>query len=456
MNTYSSIFEKAIFPLAELCKGTHILKTLEFLEDSQWWSEDRIRAFQQKRLRELIAHAYSNVPYYRSVFDQLRIKPGQISSLEDLQRLPVLTKDIIRRHFPDGMVALNVPKKRLLLYHSGGSTGEPLAYYLDRQAQSWRFACLFRLWKWAGYELGRRWVRLDLIARNKLSQRAMDDLSRCLFFRLSKMNQETLQLSVQEMRKFRPQIITGYASQVFLLAKYLRDNAIDDIRPKSIITTGDMLFSHYRQLIETQFHCRVYDTYGGNSLVVSGQCDCGTHHIAAENVIIEFVKGDRPVKPGEVGTVLVTDLRNYGMPFIRFMVGDLASPCQEPCKCGRALPSMSSLVGRDTDIVVTPGGNYLVAYFFGHIFESMMGVSKFQVVQQAEDEIEVKIVKNDKFSRQDASHIEDAIREGAGEEVKIRLNFVEDIPALGSGKLRLVISEIGRRHFVCAPEPCLL
>ena len=447
MKVYSTFLTKIILPLADLLKGTDILKTSEFLEDSQWWSAEQIRAFQEKRLRELIAHAYANVPYYRATFDRLRLKPQEMNSSEDLQRLPVLTKDVIRQEFPDNMVAVNVPKKKLFLYHSGGSTGEPLAYYLGSRAQSWRFASLLRFWRWAGYELSNRWVRLDLIAHDKLSRRAMDRFSRCLFLRLSKMNQDTLQMSVARVRKFCPQVITGYASQVFLLAKYLRDNAIDDIRPKSIITTGDMLFPHYRQLIENQFCCTVYDTYGGNSMVISGQCDSGTYHIAAENVIVEFVKGYRPVKPGEVGTVLVTDLSNYGMPFIRFMVGDLAGPSQEPCKCGRYLPSMSPVVGRDTDIVVTPDGNYLVAYFFGHIFESMMSVDRFQVVQELEDEIEVKLVKNDWFSSQDAEYIKDAIRQAAGEKLKVSLNFTEDIPIPRSGKLRIVVSEIGRRRF---------
>jgi phenylacetate-CoA ligase len=449
---YSKIYRSVIFPLAEFSQGTHILKTLELLEDSQWRTSDQIRDFQEARLRELIQHSYANVPYYRSTFDRLGLKPADINSVEDLQKLPVLSKDIIRRNFPDNMIASNIPRKRLTLCHSGGSTGEPLPYYQDRQAISWRFACLFRFWRWAGYEFGKRWIRLDLIAHDTPAQKMMDTLGRCLFFRLSRMNQDTLRLSVERIRKYRPELIRGYASQVFLLAKYLKDNNISDIKPVLIITTGDMLFPHYRQLIEEQFHCAVFDNYGGNSIVISSQCESGTHHIAAENTVLEFVKDDRVVRPGQLGAVLVTDLSNYGMPFIRFKIGDLASPCQEVCKCGRGLPVMSSVVGRDTDIVVTPDGNYLVAYFFGHIFESMMSVDQFQVVQEAEDEIEVKIVKNNKFSNQDARYIEDAIRQGAGERLKIRLNFVKDIPVPRSGKIRLVISEIGKRHFAPAEQ----
>lgn len=444
---YSQIFKNVIFPLVELSQGTGILKTLELLEGSQWWMPDQIRDFQEARLRELIQHSYTNVPYYRSMFDKVGLKPEDINSVEDLQKLPVLSKDIIRRNFPDNMTAGNIPRKKLTLNHSGGSTGEPLPYYQDRQAISWRFACLFRFWRWAGYELGKRWIRLDLIAHDTPAQKMMDTLGRCQFYRLSRMNQETMCISVEKIRRYNPQIIRGYASQVFLLAKYLKDNNISDIKPASIITTGDMLFTHYRQLIEEQFSCPIFDNYGGNSIVISSQCEWGTHHIAAENIFLEFVKDDRPVKPGELGTVLVTDLSNYGMPFIRFQIGDLTMPLQERCKCGRGLPVMSSVVGRDTDIVVTPDGNYLVAYFFGHIFESMTSVDQFQVVQEAKDEIEVKIVKNNKFSNQDARYVEDAIRKGAGEKLKIRLNFVKDIPVPRSGKIRLVISEIGRRHF---------
>jgi phenylacetate-CoA ligase len=449
---YSQIFKNVIFPLVELSRGTHVLASLKTLEDSQWWTPDEIRDFQEARLRELIQHSYTNVPYYRSTFDKLGLKPKDVNSPNDLQKLPVLSKDIIRRNFPDSMIARNIPRKKLALNHSGGSTGEPLSYYLDRYAESWRFASLLRFWKWAGYEPGTRWVRLDLIAHDKLSQKMMDKLGRCLFFRLSAMNQDTLRASVEKIREYSPQIIRGYASQVFLLAKYLKDKGITDIKPNSIITTGDMLFPHYRQLIEEQFCCPAFDNYGGNSIVISSQCESGTHHIAAENIVLEFVKEDHPVKPGELGSVLVTDLSNYGMPFIRFRIGDLASPSQEKCKCGRGLPCMSSVVGRDTDIVVTPDGNYLVAYFFGHIFESMTSVNQFQVVQEAGDEIEVKIVKNETFSDQDAKYIEHAIRRGAGEKLKIRLNFVEDIPVPRSGKIRLVVSEIGQRHFTPAEQ----
>ena len=449
---YPKIFESVIFPLAEFSQGTHILKTIELLEDSQWRPPDEIRALQESRLRELIRHSYRNVPYYRSTFDRLGLKPADINSVEDLQKLPVLTKDIIRREFPDNITAQDTPRKRLTLCHSGGSTGEPLPYYQDRQAISWRFACLFRFWRWAGYEFGKRWIRLDLIAHDTPAQKMVDALGRCKFFRLSRMNQDTLRLGVERIRKYKPELIRGYASQVFLLAKYLKDNGISDIHPVSIITTGDMLYPHYRELIEEQFGCKVYDTYGGNSIVISGQCEAGANHIAAENIILEFIKDDRPVKPGELGTVLVTDLSNCGMPFIRFRIGDLARPLQEKCKCGRGLPLMSSVVGRDTDIVVTPDGNYLVAYFFGHIFESMMSVDQFQVVQEAEDEIEVKIVKNNKFSNEDARYIEDAIRRGAGEKLKIRLNFVQDVPVPSSGKIRLVISEVGQRHFAPAEQ----
>jgi phenylacetate-CoA ligase len=452
MEMYSKIYKSVVFPLAEFSQGTRILKTLKFLEDSQWRTSDQIRDFQEARLRDLIQHSYANVPYYRSTFDRLGLKPEDINSVEDLQKLPVLTKDIIRREFPANIVAQNVRKKKLTLCHSGGSTGEPLPYYQDGQALSWRFACLFRFWRWAGYELGKRWVRLDLIAHDTPAQKMMDTLGRCLFFRLSAMNQETLRDSVEKIRKYKPELIRGYASQVFLLAKYLKDNNISDIKPVSIITTGDMLYPHYRELIEEQFGCKVFDNYGGNSIVISSQCESGTHHIAAENIIVEFVKDDRAVRPGQLGAVLVTDLSNYGMPFIRFKIGDLASPCQEVCKCGRGLPIMSPVIGRDTDIVVTPDGNYLVAYFFGHIFESMMSVNKFQVVQQVKEEIEVRIVKNNTFSDQDSEHIRAAIREGAGEKLKIRLNFVEDVPVPSSGKIRLVISEIGKRHFAPAGQ----
>ncbi len=441
MSIYPYIAKRLIFSAGDRFLGTHIVKSLNELEEKQWWEPEKIKSDQSDKLSKLIKHSYENVPFWRETFNKLKLTPSDIKTKEDLKKLPVLTKDCIRKNL-SRMLAANFPKKRFMEQHSSGSTGEPVKYYIDKHHYSCNVASMLRFWKWAGYDSGMKWVRLSLWPHDRLLEKLYDRLARCLYIRVFGMDEEAMAKDVQRIRKFKPEIIRGYASATYLLTKYAYEHGIDDIKPKAVITTGDMLFSHYRKLMEEQYNCKVYDTYGGEGTMIYGQCEHGSYHIDDNNVIIEFLKDNgNPAEPGELANITITCLNNYSMPFIRYNIQDLGKARSGFCSCGRKLSLMGAIEGRNSDIITTPENSHLIVHFFTGLFEFIEGVDQFQIVQKKLDEIEIKIVKNDKFTEDDVQHITNTIKKGGGQSLKIIFNFVDDIPVQKSGKRRFVISE---------------
>jgi len=354
-------------------------------------------------------------------------------------KLPILTKDIIRKNLPE-LKATNIPASKFMESHSSGSTGEPLTFYSDNQTYSRRWAQTFRCWGWAGYEPGDPYVKISLNPRQKFTKRVQDALMRCSYVYSFGINEQTIDSYLQKMKNAK--IIRGYPTSLYLMAK-LMEKADMHLHPSAITTTGDMLFPHYRKAIETQFNCRVFDGYGGEGIVASFECEKHEgYHICQEDTVIEFLRGDEHANPGETGEIILTNLNNYVMPFLRYKVGDLGKSSDHICSCGRNLSMMESIEGRDSDIIVTPSGDFLVVHFFTIFFDHLAGVDQFQVRQKSIDNIIILIVKNDKFTTADEQYIKSGIQKYVGENVRLEMDYVESIPLSRSGKRRFVISDV--------------
>ncbi|MFC2046293.1 phenylacetate--CoA ligase family protein [Chloroflexota bacterium] len=443
---YASVVKHVLLPFGEILRGSRVLPRLRELEKSQWYSPERIRELQEKKLRRLVRHAYDHVPYYRRVFGERGLGPDDILTVEDLTKLPILTKKEARRQFPDQITADNCTERDYLRLHSSGSTGEPLHFHLSREGHDARLAAMFRYWRAAGYDFGQPWVRAGHHAHTRSADRATDRLVRCTYLQFREANERELLAQLDAIRKARPVMIRTYASAAYLFARTARDNGIKDIRVKATICTGSVLYDHYRQLIESQFKGPVYDVYGGEGMIIAGQFECGSYHIHAEGVIAEFLKPDgTAVGPGELGSIVLTNLNNHAMPFIRYEIGDLGVTSNTICTCGRGLPVLDSIVGRDSGIVVAPNGRYLTVHFFNDIFRST-NVVQFQIVQNEPERIELKLVRGDQFSRADKEYIIQAMRAGGGTAFKVEMTFVEAIPPAPSGKRLLILSKVGQQR----------
>jgi len=446
---YSKIAEHFVYPLGDAVLHTNVTKYLASLEKSQWWSLDRLVELQNQKLRSLIDHAYNKVPYYRRVFDEGGLSVRDIQTIDDLPKLPILTKDLIRQNFTD-LMAQDYQKWRPFLDSSSGSTGEPLRYYTTMDALSMGWAGAFRSWSWAGYRLGDKRVTLAGSAlvpskRPSVPQRLRFLAERNMPLSAVHMTQDTMAFYTERVERYRPKFIRGYASALGLFAEYLKERGICLQGVKAVFPTAEMLLPNHRRTIETQFACQVLDQYGSNDGGPQA-LECVTHdgyHITAERAILEFVDSDgKSAGPERPADILATDLHNYAMPFIRYAVGDRAILSGSPCSCKRGLPLIKSLEGRTTDVIRFDNGIILSGPAVAAIFRDYYHVKQYQVVQTAGNSLLVRVVKGEHYDQADTDRFTAMIRSHVGRDTEIAVEFVDEIASTTASKYRFIVSRV--------------
>jgi phenylacetate-CoA ligase len=251
---------------------------------------------------------------------------------------------------------------------------------------------------------------------------------------------------VEYINKKKPTGIVSYTTGIYNLAQFVQKNGIhlDTTSVKSIITGAEKLFDYQRDLIESVFKARVFNTYGCREFMLIAS-ECEKHeglHVNSDSLVVEILVDGKAAKPGETGELVITDLHNYGMPFIRYKNGDLATQSTKVCSCGRGLPLIENVDGRKTDVIVAHNGTKIPGIYFPHLMKEIPEVRKFQVIQKSRTVIEVKIVQQPKISEEKIQFVRHEIQNVVGDEVDIQFNFVDDIPLNASGKFRVTISEI--------------
>lgn len=404
---------------------------------------------QNHRLRFLIKNSYDNVPYYHVIFRKLNLKPDDIRTKADLQKLPFLTKDDLRAHL-DTLVAGNL-KEKVLLSQTGGSTGEPLKFYTQRETWKWRMAAAYRAWSWCGYKPGVKMIELwgasfEIKEMDRMSTKLRSTLLRKRTLNSFRMSDENMADYARQMIKYKPEVLHGFTTSVFIFANYITENKIDGIRPKAIITTAENLYDFQRKKMEEAFGCPVYDGYGSRETsLVAHECEAREgYHISEENSIVEFLKDGELVSPGESGEIVITDLHNHVMPWIRYSIGDMGTPKAEKCSCGRTLALINSIDGRIHDMIVTKSGKRLPGEFFPHLFKDVNGIKEYRIIQRKIERLEVEIVRTDKFTETDLQYLMKHMESYLGDDIEISVSYPNSIDWPSSGKHRFTVSEVGK------------
>ena len=438
---YNRIIENLILPLNDQIFKRNVSKDLNFLQKSQWWSPEDLKKYQNEKLRLLINHAYKNVPYYRELFKANKLTPDDIKTQNDLIKIPLLTKEIIRKNFPNKIVAQNISPKKLLMSGSSGSTGQPLQYYRTKESLDFSRACNLRGWYWMGFRMGDPYLKISTMPRNKLYKRIQDILNRSVYIYSKSMNEEDILMIIDKIKKTKIKVVRGYPASLYLIARYCNKNNINDINLHCVNTTSEPLYPNMRDMIESQFHCKIFDSYGAEGAPVISECENHkTYHISDENAIVEFLRNDEIVNEGYAKMVF-TDLTNYATPFVRYDIKDFAVIGDQNCECGRGLQTIDKIEGRDTDILITPSGKYITFYFFAGYFEFQDYIDMFQVTQTELDEFTLKIVPNENFNTELLEKTRKDIIKILGEDVKLNIESVNYIPLTSSGKRRFFIRD---------------
>lgn len=440
------------FPLHHWFISYNSAMSLKDFNESQWLSADEIKKYQEGRLKKLIAKAYYHVPFYRELFDSNGLKPEDIKTIDDLQKIPIIDKNVVRENMYF-FLSDNHNKKHIQKMQTSGSTGEPFSVFGEKKQLEMRWAANQRSLEWTGYRFGDKQVRLwhkylGMKTKEILRELADAFFSRRKFIPAYEISDANLKKYVDDIMKYKPVLLDGYAESFNFLAQFLKNNPYNGHKPKAIITSAQTLPRESRKIIESSFNCKIFDKYGSREFGggVAYQCGHGNnYHIVAECNIVEIIKDGKKAKPGEIGEVVITELNNYAMPLMRYKIGDLAMAVDENtvCSCGRGLPMIGEIQGRLQSVVVGTSNQFIPGTFFNRVFfKHDLAIKQYQIVQERKGELIVKIIKGNIFTDSVLDEILKDIKKHMGEDLKIVVEFANEIPLGRTGKRQYCVSKI--------------
>lgn len=447
---YTKIYQKMLFPLYEAAlRKRNTLPYLKELERTQWLSEEELKQMQWNKLKALLAHAYENVPFYKDRFANVGLHPDNIKTPDDFDKIPYLTKDDIRNNH-DNLLAVNYKGKKIGKQVTGGSTGTPLHFMLDDSNYRWRTAAVKRVYGWTGYADGKKTVFIwgAPVVKQPILKKLKHDLDEVLkrhkIFNTFHLKESMMASYIDEINAYKPEHIVAYTTPLYNFARFIKENKKRIASPISIIAAAEKVYPSQRKIIEEVFDAPLFETYGCRE-VTSIAGECWHHkgmHINMETIYLEIIKEDRPADKGETGEIIITDLTNYAMPFIRYKNEDLGSFSETNCACGRGLEMLKEVEGRVLDTIKTIDGRLIPGEFFIYWFMSFEDIRQFQVVQDDLRHLHIKIIQEKSFSNNRLDELKRVICEIMGTEISITFEIVDEIPLTPSGKFRVVVSKV--------------
>jgi len=358
-----------------------------------------------------------------------------------IKNFPIMTKKVIKENMDQ--LVLKDPSN-LIKVSSSGSSGIQGVVYLDKKPHSTQLAIQTLWWEWAGYRIGDHILQTGITPNRGFVKTSKDFLLNTLYIPAYNLDQKAVLEILKGLRKHPRKFFLGYASSLYVFAKVAEENGINDIHFESVVSWGDKMFPHFRSFIEKQFHTTVYDTYGcSEGFMIAAECKEHHYHIMTPLLHLEILDDNgNELPPGELGNVVVTRLDNFVMPLIRYYLGDLAI-VDDPaatCSCGMNFPLLKKIIGRDTDIIKTRSGKFMVVHAFTGIFEHIAEIAQFRVVQKNLDGIEIEFIKDKGFSDKVLNEIKSKINNYLKEDFPIGFREVDYIPPTPSGKPQIIQS----------------
>lgn len=444
---YTALISGLVFPLQEKLKKHDTVTVRHAMEESQWWARGRLEEYQLESLRKLLSHAETHVPYYRELFARNSFDSTGVRSLHDLRLLPFLTKPLIRANTE----ALKSERAEdLARFNTGGSSGEPLVFFIGRERVSHDVAAKWRATRWWDVDIGDREIVLwgspiELGAQDRI-RLLRDRLMRTRLLPAFEMSDEKLAHYSATIRAMRPRMLFGYPSALARVAVFAKSRGLvmNNLGIRVAFVTAERLYPEQRELIQNVFGCKVANGYGGRDAgFIAHECQHGGMHITAEDIIVETIRADgSPTATGEAGEIVVTHLATKDFPFIRYRTGDVGVLDEGFCACGRGLPMLKEIQGRSTDFVVARDGTVMHGLALIYVLRELPGIEAFKIVQESIDHTRVLLVPGAGYSEEIAVRVRAGLRERLGAEVDVSVEMVREIPLEASGKMRFILSRV--------------
>lgn len=441
---YSMPYEKRL--------GKEFDNTYRLLQESQYWDKRKHEEYQMLELEKLLNHAYENVPYYRKVFDERGIKPKDIQSLDDLKRLPYLTKEIVRDNLKE-LTSVNYKKKNLKYVSTSGSTGIPLGFYeLKRFGEAREWAYITSMWAILGYDINKR--NKNVILRGNLPHNDIYEYNKYngnnLILSSYVLTEENMNKYIQLIKRFEPDFIQAYPSSISILSNFILEKSVKlNLKNlKGIMCASENIYDFQRSKIEEAFGRRMFSHYGHSECCcIAGECEFSRYyHLNSQYGITELIdeNGNDVENDDEKGEIIATGFSNYVVPFIRYRTKDLAIHTNKQCSCGRNYPLIKKVVGRMQDLVISSKGEKVIcdmvtASVHNDIFKN---VKEFQFYQDTLGICKINIVKSTKYNSYDEKKIYSELKPKFGSDIELEFNYTDYLERTKSGKYRFLIQKL--------------
>jgi len=433
-----------LYSIAEKLRNKNIAKKVKELQETQYCSVQELQDYQKEKLKEVLSTSKETVPYFGEVIKD--------SNPDNINSIPILTKEIIRKN-TKRMFNPELPRRNLIKYSSSGTTGEPIVLFLERSTVGYYHAAQWRGFSWYGVELGARGLKIwgvPINLKSKIIENLKDRITKRL--RISAFDMEKLKVKKiwDKILKFKPEYMYGYASALYLFSCLLEENNLEgkELGLKLIVSTAEVLYEFQREKLKKFFECPVADEYGAcEGGIIAFECPRGSMHITSENVYIEVVdENNVPKGPSEEGKIIVTSLRNFGFPIIRYELGDVGVLSERVCSCGINLPLLEKINGRTSDFVLTTSGKKIHSEFFSYLNRELITrgyvLKEFKIVQKKKNELIVYLLKDENMNKKVKHFISSMIKKYIDPSMTVKFEHVEKIDLEKSGKKRYFINEI--------------
>jgi phenylacetate-CoA ligase len=448
VSAYPRLLTSTLLPAYDRIRQRHYVERRRLLEETQWWSSQRTLDFQWAELQTLLTHVFASVPYLQRKYRAAGIDRDDLRTWKDFRCLPVLTREEVNLYRDE--LCSTTYKNALLPHATGGSTGTPTRFFRTYESYDWRTAAKDRVYSWSGWRLGERSVYLwgapvGVVSRRQaLKTRAYEAVHRQLVINTFSQDDALWRRVREQIVSFRPSVVVGYVSSLEQFADFLQRTNLSIPQLKGVIAAAEPLFSETRRRLDAAFHAPAFNTYGSREFMsIAGECEARNGlHINAENLVLEA--GDETGGPSEI---LVTDLHNFGMPFVRYTTGDLGSITNRPCDCGRGLPRLNAIEGRLLDVLRTADGRAVPGEFFPHLLKDVPEFAHYRVEQKTIDHIVISAVLTHALSERSRALLGREIGKVFGARTKWEIQQVMEIQSLSSGKRRVTVGMQPRAGF---------
>lgn len=452
MSLRTHTYGKIIYPLYHCLKRDGVNRALRTALFNEKLSAGMLKSLQLRKLRSLLEFATIHVPYYEKCRLATGMTGDTLATPEGFRSWPILTKAILREQ-TDALVSTKLNGNRLIPSSTSGSTGEATYFFLDTRSDAFRKAIVIRNAEWAGIRNGDKLVRLwgarrdFATAHHPILQSLRSKVMGSRVFDSTDLSDERLAQYVLEIKRIEPELMVSYPGPLEILASYCRDRNIEFASLKAIITSAETLWPHQRALAESVFGVKIYNRYGSREFGdIAHECHVGNGlHVNSDRVYIEVLDPSGvPCPPGETGELFITDLDNYGMPMIRYRIGDLGAwSTDADCTCGRPFPLLARVEGRSLDVVKTADGKRVGGTFWTILLKSRPGLRQIQVVQDSIAGVRIHYIPEaNPPSQASLDYFKHEINKTCGRDFKVEFVELSHMELGPTGKHRLIVSNI--------------